>query len=339
MKSKAEDVNFLVESCQNLPRIEEDLGFGFVRLLIDEAEKRQAKHDIRTAEDILVELLRNSRDAQAKHVLVASSTTQDSIKRIVVIDDGRGIPPELHLKVFEPRVTSRLYNLIEDDYGVHGRGMALYAVKARSKEAKVVASQEGKGTAIYVEVDLNELPQKKDQSTWPKIVYRKGNFEITNGPHNILRILTEFYLKHQDLTIFFGSPAEIVSTLRFLIEQGYFVQTVFEALGEATEADEVKNIAENLGLNVSLRNAYRILKGEIPPALSIKERIGLLVERKRSHQKPLIHSSDLGKIEKRIRKILAEVGKKYFLSLLEVKLTHRGNKVNISASFEEIDNL
>ncbi len=339
MKNKAKDIEFVVDSCSDLPRIEEDLGFGFVRLLVDEAERRQAKHDVRSVEDVLIELLRNSRDAQAKHILVAVSTTEDSLKRILVIDDGQGIPPELHQKVFDSRVTSRLYNLIEDDYGIHGRGMALYAVKARSKEAKVTASDDGKGTSVYVVIDLNELPQRKDQSTWPKIIYRKNSYEITQGPHNILRTLVEFYLRHNYLEIFVGSPAEIVATLRFLIEQGFFVGTLFEPLGEISNAAELKQLAENLELNISLRNAYRILKGEIAPVLSIKEKINLLAERKRSSQKPLIHSADLERAEKRIKKIISELGQKYFLNPVELKLTHRGKKLNISVTFEEIDNL
>lgn len=339
MKSKAKDIDFVVNSCDNLPRIEEDLGFGFVRLLVDEAERRQAKHDIRTVEDVLIELLRNSRDAQSKHILIAVSTAEDSLKRVLVADDGQGIPPKLHQKVFDSRVTSRLYNLIEDDYGVHGRGMALYAVRARSKDAKIVASEEGRGTAVYVEVDLNELPQKKDQSTWPKVVYRKSYYEVTQGPHNVLRTLVEFYLKHPHLEIFIGSPAEIVSTLRFLIEQGFFVGTIFEPLGEVGNAAELKQIADNFKLNISIRNAYRILKGEIAPVLSVKEKINLLAERKRSFQKPLIHSADLEKVEKKIKKIISELGEKYFLSPVELKLTHRGKKLNITVIFEEIDNL
>lgn len=339
MKSKVKDIEFVVDSCKDLPRIEEDLGFGYVRLLVDEAEKRQAKHDIRSVEDVLIELLRNSRDAQAKHILVAVSTTEDSLKRILVVDDGQGIPIKLHQKVFDSRVTSRLYNLIEDDYGIHGRGMALYAIKARSKEAQVSASEDGKGTAVYVEIDLNELPQRKDQSTWPKVIYRKNSYEIIQGPHNILRILVEFCLRHNHLEIFVGSPAEIVATLRFLIKQGFFVETLFEPLGEANNAAELKRLAETVKLNISLRNAYRILKGEIAPVLSIKEKIDLLAERKRPSQKPLIHSADLGKVEKKIKKIIAELGQKYFLNLVELKLTHRGKKLNISATFEEIDNL
>ncbi len=339
MKGKTKDIDFVVDSCEDLPRIEEDLGFGYVRLLVDEAERRQAKHDIRTVEDVLIELLRNARDAQSKHILVAVSTFEDSLRRILVIDDGQGIPLGLHEKVFDSRVTSRLYNLIEDDYGVHGRGMALYAVKERSKEAMITASEEGKGTAVYVEIDLNELPQRKDQSTWPKIVCRKGFYEITQGPHNILRTLVEFYLRHPSLEIFVGSPAEVVATLRFLIDQGFFVETVFEPLGGANNAAELQKIAESFRLNISLRNAYRILKGEVAPVHSVREMVDLLAERKRPSLKPLIHLSDLKSLEKKIKKIISELGQKYFLSPVELKVTHRGKKLNISVTFEEIDNL
>ncbi len=46
-------------------RVDEDFGGGFVRLKSSEAQKRQAAQDIRCSEDILIELLRNSRDAGA----------------------------------------------------------------------------------------------------------------------------------------------------------------------------------------------------------------------------------------------------------------------------------
>ena len=35
-------------------RVEENLGNGFVRLRTEEAERRQAKHDIRQVEDIII---------------------------------------------------------------------------------------------------------------------------------------------------------------------------------------------------------------------------------------------------------------------------------------------
>lgn len=51
-------------------RVEDDLGNGFVRLKAAEAQRRQAKQDIRSTEDIIIELLRNSRDAHARAILL-----------------------------------------------------------------------------------------------------------------------------------------------------------------------------------------------------------------------------------------------------------------------------
>ena len=53
-------------------RVEENLGEGFVRLRVAEAERRQAKHDVRCIEDVVIEMLRNARDAHASHIYVAT---------------------------------------------------------------------------------------------------------------------------------------------------------------------------------------------------------------------------------------------------------------------------
>ena len=53
--------------------VEERLGDGFVRLKTAEAERRQAKHDIRCVEDVVIEMLRNTRDAHATSIFLATS--------------------------------------------------------------------------------------------------------------------------------------------------------------------------------------------------------------------------------------------------------------------------
>ena len=80
---------------------------GFVRLRSSEAERRQAAQDIRSSEDIIIEMLRNARDAHASNIFVAC-TREGSTRRIVMIDDGDGVPKHLQRTVFEPRVTSKL---------------------------------------------------------------------------------------------------------------------------------------------------------------------------------------------------------------------------------------
>lgn len=54
-------------------RVEDDLGDGFVRLRVSEAERRQAKQDIRCVEDAVIEMLRNARDAHARTIIMGTS--------------------------------------------------------------------------------------------------------------------------------------------------------------------------------------------------------------------------------------------------------------------------
>ena len=64
--------SFIEEVCGDSHlRVEDDLGDGFVRLRIAEAERRQARHDIRSTEDIVIEMLRNARDAGARSIFVS----------------------------------------------------------------------------------------------------------------------------------------------------------------------------------------------------------------------------------------------------------------------------
>ena len=69
--------------------VEEDLGNGYVRLKISEAERRQALQDINSVEDIIVELLRNSRDAGSSNVFIGTKKIEDKTRIIHFIDDGQ----------------------------------------------------------------------------------------------------------------------------------------------------------------------------------------------------------------------------------------------------------
>src|SRR5450759_1113780 len=133
-------------------RIEENLPHGFVRLKVAEAERRQAQHDIRSVEDVVTELVRNSRDAGARNVLTGFQKEQGRYRRIAVIDDGCGIPDDMHNLVFEPRVTSKSENFDLDRFGVHGRGMALFSIRSRAENAAIVSSLPDRGTAITLTV-------------------------------------------------------------------------------------------------------------------------------------------------------------------------------------------
>ena len=255
-------------------RVEKDFGDGFVRLRTSEAERRQAAQDIRSTEDIVLEMLRNSRDAHSAHIFVAFS--REGMKRTVtVIDDGCGIPESMHALVFEPRVTSKLDSSHMDAWGIHGRGMALYSISVNAEQARVVRSQPGMGSSIFVQTDLMKLSEKADQSTFPFFFLTDNSSVSVRGPKNVLRTVCEFAIESRaTCSVFIGSPAEIVSTMysygmatlsvidRLFPKEGDSVPLV-KCLAKAGDPSELAGTAKSLGLSISERTARRVLDGEI----------------------------------------------------------------------------
>ena len=255
-------------------RVEEDLGDGFVRLRTAEAERRQARHDIRSSEDVVIELLRNSRDAHARNIFVATSKEADT-RRITVIDDGDGIPEKMHERIFDARVTSKLDTMHMDLWGVHGRGMALYAVKVNAERAEVVASKVDGGSSVFVEIDTRHLGEKRDQSSMPTFLVSEEGIVTVRGPKNINRTICEFaYIERSRCKVFHGSPAEIAATLwhlgRNTLTQSVIAfcsdpqdLAVWKRLAIATAPEEFAEIASSIGLTLSSRTARRIIDGDI----------------------------------------------------------------------------
>ena len=194
-------------------RVEADLGDGFVRLRSAEAERRQAAHDIRSTEDIVIEMLRNARDAHAKSIFLAVSR-EGQRRRLVMIDDGDGVPAAMHERIFEPRVTSKLDSMHMDKWGIHGRGMALYSIAVNAETARVVASDAGKGAALFVVTNLDKLGEKTDQSSFPVFERTESGSIAVRGPKNILRTACEFAIEcRHDCTVYLGSLTDIAATL------------------------------------------------------------------------------------------------------------------------------
>ena len=257
-------------------RVEADLGDGFVRLLSSEAERRQAKHDIRSTEDIVIEMLRNARDAGARLIFLA--TARDGSKRLLtMVDDGSGVPDNLQEAIFEPRVTSKLDTYHMDRWGIHGRGMALFSIRSNAESARVVSSTPGLGTAIAVVTDTRTLPERAEQSAMPHFVQGEDGRSLMRGPRNINRMVAEFALEEREACqVFLGSPIEIVSTMvsmgrdalgrvdePFSVEQDRCPLCLRPALAKSPA--QLAMTAQELGLDMSERSARRILDGQISP--------------------------------------------------------------------------
>lgn len=257
-------------------KVEESLGDGYVRLRVPEAERRQAKHDIRSFEDIVIELLRNARDAHAQRIFVATAR-DGALRQMTMIDDGVGIPASLQERVFEPRVTSKLETMVMDRWGVHGRGMALYSVRENVRESRVAASAPHKGAAVTVVADTGELPERTDQSSWPAVeVDDAGLLRVVRGPHNIVRRLVEFACEHPELELYAGTPTEILATVHALGRRHLDVADlmfcedldrllVWQRPAACADAAELEDVAASIALAISERTAHRILAGEIAP--------------------------------------------------------------------------
>lgn len=336
-KMPAKDKDKLIKFVSDLAgnhflKVEEEFAAGYYRLNLAEAEKRQAKHDIRTVEDIVIELLRNCRDAQAKHIFLATHKEATGLREITVIDDGEGIPEVAHKLVFEPRVTSKVDQIIEDKYGVHGRGMALFAIKNQTEAAFIVNSQKGLGTVIKVMVATDKLSEKSDQSTWPIIKKRSTNTPpAISGPHNILRTVTEFVLEHPWLKIYVGSPSEILALAVFL----YNDLPIFSPFNNNLQAGELKQLAKEwLGFNISLRHLQRLLS-EKKQICSVNERINSGLQsgnRRKERPKKIIAENDLKFMLDKIVESTKEVREKYFLQLKsspKIKINNSTIKIEI----------
>ncbi|MDO4182367.1 MAG: ATP-binding protein [Coriobacteriia bacterium] len=278
----AEDLATFVETVcsESHLRVQEDLGDGFVRLRSEEAQRRQAAHDIRSSEDAVIEILRNARDAEARNIFLA--TCKEGEKRLMVmVDDGVGIPPKLHSLIFEPRVTSKLDTVHMDKWGVHGRGMALYSIKENSLEARVVASEPGRGSSILVRTDTSALAERTDQSTFPQLAFGETGKVSIRGPRNIVRTACEFALEHRKtLNVFLGSPVEIAATLyqfglaclpasRLAFSDSKDQVPFAKTLAYAADPTEFVAAADALGLQLSDRSAYRIMQGQLKPLDSL----------------------------------------------------------------------
>jgi hypothetical protein len=236
-----------------------DLGAGFARLLGVEGLRRSPGR-LHSVEDALFELLRNSRDAGARNVYVASSLSVRRYRTIVVIDDGRGIPETHKHLVFEPGITSRHLEPIpeaptqdsSEPRASHGAGLSLYHIKNAALSTEILSTYSP--TSIKVVFDTRSLPEKRLQSnarsSKTNLLATLASFADTSNPNP-----PRFY---------HASPARILTRLL----KNRIIQTESERKGSG-RALYVRRGAMDLGLEVSLRTVQRILAGDVPAASEV----------------------------------------------------------------------
>lgn len=346
-------------------RVQDELGDGFVRLRAAEAQRRQAQQDIRTFEDIVIEMLRNARDAHATLIFVA--TWKDAHKRyLTILDNGDGIPDYLHKTVFEPFVTSKLDSFNHDRWGVHGRGMALYSIAQNATEAYIIESHPGEGSVFHVEASLDAPGEKKDQSTYPTLLETEAGTHQLRGPHNIIRTVLEFALDQSNtIAVYLGSPTEIAATLLSFSERLSSLsdqifatnnhQNFLQRLSRTDDASDFTQTCIDLGLPLSDRTARRIIADDIKPLKphityldqSCKQtssstqasnnntnNVSIQSQKKRHFS---FDKQDLAYLEKEIQKVYAPFADSYYLDS-SVKPTISLRSGNILISIPLLDN-
>ena len=227
-----------------------DLGGGFARLAGAEGLRRSPRR-LRSVEDALRELLRNSRDAGARNIYVASTLRARRYRQLVVIDDGRGIPETHKHLVFEPGVTTRHLDPLPDtapDDAPHGAGLSLYHIKNTALSAEVLSASSP--TVIKTVFDTQALPERSLQSnTRPS----KSNLSATIAHFAAQPLSNGLRLHH-------ASPARI---LTLLLKHRIIQKSEGGSVGEA---GRLRELASGLGLEVSLRTAQRVVAGSVSPA-------------------------------------------------------------------------
>ncbi|HKU24630.1 MAG TPA: ATP-binding protein [Candidatus Sulfotelmatobacter sp.] len=162
MNVQPTNLNQVIEQALRLVQHQLDLNAVHVEEQL-EADLPLVQCDGAQIEQVLLALLMNAADAmpQGGNLWIKSSSTAEaSMVKIVVRDDGSGIPDEILARIFEPFLTTK-----ETGRGV-GLGLAIsHSILERHNGTIEVESKVGKGTTFTVslpwEADRGNVPVSK----------------------------------------------------------------------------------------------------------------------------------------------------------------------------------
>ena len=281
-------------------RVEENLGEGFVKLRVSEAERRQAKHDIQHVEDVVIEMLRNARDAGASKIYVAMQK-EEGVRTLLLIDNGSGVPGGYAAIASSMRVSprnSRPSKWIDGAFTAAAwlcspiRQNCMVAAKLWHPACNSVVRFEWSRTPrLSLSAPISRRGRRRRVGTtvwWSAPKVRTTSFAPA----------CEFALEElHGCDVYLGSPTEIAATLyahaSSSVEASTYLFTddpeelpVIDRLGYAArDASDFIAIAHSIGIDVSERTAHRILSGALQPLKSVSSRF--LRQRGATSRKPV----------------------------------------------------
>lgn len=297
------------------------MGAGFARLAGFEGARRTPSR-ISSVEDALLELLRNSRDAGAKNIYVASTLRNRRYRTLTVLDDGAGIPLSHADLVFEPGVTTRHLSptLQHSDSSPHGAGLSLYHIRDAAIDARVASN--ANPTSITITFDTERTPERSLQS------------DTRSSNSNLGATLRRFLEFTPQVRIYYATPARIIAKLI----KNHIIQSNGVEIGE-----DIGQLGERLGLKVSRRTVQRIDRGELgdlkPLSLAPHGETGMKSKRVEDR---LVGSSEvnlsIGDRElDEIATILRRIVQARYLDMGDLRVESRPGEISLKVNIFELE--
>jgi hypothetical protein len=249
--------------------------------------------------------------------------------------------------------------MVIDQWGVHGRGMALFSIRSNAVEARIAESELHKGASLVIVTDSGVLTERADQSTWPIIERDEaGDYKVVRGPHNVVRRIVEFAVEHPGIEVYYGTPTEIITTMssigrseldasELLFCDNLSRLPIWQRHAAAADAGELVDIAESLGVEISERTAHRILGGEllgVKPGLqlatgsvpAVPEQATADIYRDRRGLK--LHHTDVAEFRRELEAAFDTIAERYYLHLkCEPKITVGKDDIRVRCEVEKED--
>jgi len=184
-------------------------------------------------------------------------------------------------------------------------------------------------------VNTEKLTEKSDQSSFPTFTLAEGGTVLVRGPRNILRTSCEFAIESRSTcSVYVGSPVDVAATLFYYgsatlsaIDRAFCRDAsqlpLSKMLATAGEPEELRALAQSMGLEMSERTARRIMNGEIAALDPILDCVEITRDNKQAAKKRTqtkqgrkairFDKNDANLLKSSAREAFGEIARRYYL--------------------------